>query len=417
MVTISQNDRDILCRLAEQKAMIAALPVQQERRREWSRMNRNVPGKPMLWVNEICWHEMDVDGELTLQTRAPFARKIEAMLRQELYMWRHLQGDMVVEPVMTCPLVINDSAFGISEDVDTAKTDPASGIVSRHFHVQISKEADIEKIRMPVVQYDAAQTLEREQAIKSIFEGILPVARRGAPGFWFAPWDELIRWTGVSEAMMDLIERPEYMHAVLERLTAAYLCKLDQYEQQNLLSLNNTACRVGSGGYGVTDEIPLAGYDSAHVRPGDLWGCGTAQIFSDVSPDMHWEFALQYEIRWMRRFALNYYGCCEPLHNKLDVLARIPNLRKVSMSPWADLGKAMEKAGRRYVWSLKPSPAILAEDRWRPDAVREELRRKLEALKGQAVEVILKDISTVRYQPRRLWEWVEIAREVTAEYC
>jgi hypothetical protein len=105
------------------------------------------------------------------------------------------------------------------------------------------------------------------------------------------------------------------------------------------------------------------------------------------------------------------------LHNKLDVLARIPNLRKVSMSPWADLGKAMEKAGRRYVWSLKPSPAILAEDRWRPDAVREELRRKLEALKGQAVEVILKDISTVRYQPRRLWEWVEIAREVTAEYC
>ena len=86
------------------------------------------------------------------------------------------------------------------------------------------------------------------------------------------------------------------------------------------------------------------------------------------------------------------------------------------MSPWADLNKTMEKAGGRYVWSLKPSPAILAEDRWRPDAVREELHRKLDILKGQAVEVILKDISTVRYHPQRLWEWVKIAEEVTSEY-
>jgi len=416
MIKISQNDREILRRLAAQKASIAALPVQQERRREWTRMNRNAPGKPMLWINEICWHEMDVDGELILQAQDPFAQKIESALRQELYVWRHLQGDTIVDPVMKCPLVIRDSAFGISEDVDTVKTDPASGIVSRHFHVQISKEADIEKIKMPVVLYDAAQTAAREEVMKSIFDGVLPVERCGVPGFWFAPWDELIRWTGVSEAMMDLIERPEYMHVVLERLTTAYLCKLDQYEQQNLLALNNTGCRVGSGGYGATDEIPMVGYDPSHVRAHDLWGCGTAQIFSDVSPDMHWEFALQYEIRWMRRFALNYYGCCEPLHNKLDVLARIPNLRKVSMSPWADLNKAMEKASRRYVWSLKPSPAILAEDRWRPAAVREELHRKLDILKGQAVEVILKDISTVRYHPQRLWEWVKIAEEVTAEY-
>jgi hypothetical protein len=32
------------------------------------------------------------------------------------------------------------------------------------------------------------------------------------------------------------------------------------------------------------------------------------------------------------------------------------------------------------------------------------------------VEIIMKDISTVRYQPRRLWEWADIAGQVAREY-
>jgi len=29
----------------------------------------------------------------------------------------------------------------------------------------------------------------------------------------------------------------------------------------------------------------------------------------------------------------------------------------------------------------------------------------------------MKDISTVRYQPQRLWEWAQIAAEVTEKYA
>ena len=32
------------------------------------------------------------------------------------------------------------------------------------------------------------------------------------------------------------------------------------------------------------------------------------------------------------------------------------------------------------------------------------------------VEVIMKDISTVRYEPQRLWEWSQMATELTAQY-
>ncbi len=46
---------------------------------------------------------------------------------------------------------------------------------------------------------------------------------------------------------------------------------------------------------------------------------------------MHEEFALKYEMRWLEQFEVNYYGCCEPLHNRMDIVSKISNLRKVSM--------------------------------------------------------------------------------------
>jgi len=135
-----------------------------------------------------------------------------------------------------------------------------------------------------------------------------------------------------------------------------------------------------------------------------------------VSPAMHMEFALKYELRWLERFGLNYYGCCEPLHTKIDVLRAIPNLRKVSVSPRCDVGKMVEGTGGAYVLSIKPNPAILATDRFNEDLARQELRAALDPARGCSVEVIMKDISTVRYDPRRLWRWCEIAMEVVREY-
>jgi hypothetical protein len=41
----------------------------------------------------------------------------------------------------------------------------------------------------------------------------------------------------------------------------------------------------------------------------------------------------------------------------------------------------------------------------------------LDAARGCHVELIMKDISTVRYHPRRLWEWARIAMEVAEEFA
>ena len=67
--------------------------------------------------------------------------------------------------------------------------------------------------------------------------------------------------------------------------------------------------------------------------------------------------------------------------------------------------------------SYKPNPAVFAYDVWHPNQARRELRELLERGRGCHVEIIMKDISTVRYDPKRLWEWSEIAMEMAQEFA
>ena len=113
---------------------------------------------------------------------------------------------------------------------------------------------------------------------------------------------------------------------------------------------------------------------------------------------------------------LNCYGCCEPLHNKMHLMRTIPNIRKVSMSPWVNLDQASERMGKDMVFSAKPNPAVLAMDHWDPKFARDDLRKICDKTRNNVVEIILKDITTVRRQPQRLWEWAEIAMQVAQEY-
>lgn len=415
-IELTPKDTDILRGLASELAEIASLPLHQEKAQLWQKLNDLQSNRPMVWINEICWHEMNVDDELTLVAEHPWAQDQERDLRRLLYQWRHLPADMIVSDRLGCPLAVHSTDFGIVEDVDIVETDAASDVVSRHFNVQIQDFDDLEKIQMPVLTHNEAATEYRYQAMCEVYDGILPVRKTGQTHIWFAPWDYLIRWWGVQQAMMDLIERPDLVHAAVDRLVDAWMVELDQFESMNLLSLDANNTRIGSGGYGYTDQLPGEPFDAEYVRPMNMWGCSNAQIFSDVSPQMHWDFAIEHDLRWLERWGLTYYGCCEPLDGKVDILRRIPNLRKISISPWCDTARVVETVGTDFVISRKPSPAVFAEDTWHPERARGELRDFLEQTRGCHVELIMKDISTVRYQPRRLWEWASIAMEVVEEY-
>jgi hypothetical protein len=417
-ISLKKAEKELLRSLVAELSRIAALPVHREKAELWRRLNDLQSARPMVWINEIPWHEMNVNGELTLRTEHPWARELETRLRRTIYQWRHLAGDMIVGEELECPLAIHSTDFGIHEEVDVVRTDAASDIVSRHFHIQIRQPEDVQKIRMPTVTHDVETTAVTFQAMQDLFGDIMPVRKVGQTHIWFTPWDYLIRWWGLEEAMLDLIERPDMVNAAVERMTDAWMVELDQLEAQNLLSLDCNNTRIGSGGYGYTSALPDGRYDPQRVRPHNMWGCSNAQIFSEVSPEMHWEFALRHDLRWLARWGLTYYGCCEPVSNKINLLRKIPNLRKISMSPWNDFDRAVREMRGDYVFSFKPNPAIFAEEEWDPARARAELERVLDKTRGLChVEIIMKDISTVRYKPERLWDWARLAMEVAEAYA
>ena len=243
-----------------------------------------------------------------------------------------------------------------------------------------------------------------------LLDGVLGVRMQGIFPV-FSPWDAIAQWRGAEAVLTDLAERPGHAHRIMERLTTSMLATLDQLEAKGFLGTGQATIHC-TGSY--SDELPAAGYDPRTPRARDLWTCGMAQIFSGVSPAMHQEFELDYAVRWYARFGLVYYGCCEPLDGKLDLVRRIPRVRKVSMSPWVNVERGAERMGKDLVFSRKPSPALVAVDSWDPGAVQADLEHTVRACRrhGTPVELVLKDISTVRYQPRRLWEWAEIASGV-----
>ena len=416
-IILTPAEKETLKSLGRKISEISADPVNKERAELWKNLNDLESKRPMVWINEIPWHEMNVNDELTLRTEHPWARDLEVRLRRTIYQWDHLQGDMIVSPFIECPLVIHSTDFGIIEDVEVAKTDEANDIYSRHFEIQIHDMDDLEKIKMPQITHYEKATEYSFNAMSEVFDGIIPVKKVGQTHIWFTPWDYLIRWWGVQEAMMDLAMRPEMVHAFVDRMVDAWMVELDQFVEQNLLSLDCNNTRIGSGGYGYISDLP-GDADPEHVQPGDMWGCSNAQIFSEVSPQMHWDFAIEHDMRWLKRWKHTYYGCCEPLDGKVDILRRIPNLRKVSVSPWSNTARAVEKMGDSYVMSRKPNPAILAESSWDPGRAEGEIRDFLDKAERKChVELIMKDISTVRYEPQRLWEWADIASRLAEEYA
>jgi len=386
MSTIKKHDKEILRKLGMELAESAADPVNDIRRKIHSDINAMKKGRPSITIFQEPWNELNVNGVLDLHCTDEFCQTIEKDMRRTLYKWREYPGDMVISAESVQGYCINDTGFGITEDADIEKTDDSNDVVSRHFNIQINNETDIDKIKKPVISHDEAKTEEQYQKRCEIFEGILNVRKAGITSFWFAPWDQIVGWTGVQEILMDLIMRPEYVHQLVGHLVDCWIARLDQLEEQGLLEF-------------PTSEMEVS---------------GAAQIFSEVSPEMHGEFALQHEARFFQRFGKVHYGCCEPLHNKVDVCAEyLPNMSQISMSPWVDFEKGAANVKDRFIFGWRPNPAFLAHENWDLDIVRKDLEDKLAIAHdhGCTVAIYLKDISTVAYQPQRLGEWNRVAKE------
>ncbi|MEK6645582.1 MAG: hypothetical protein AABY84_02785 [Candidatus Firestonebacteria bacterium] len=415
-VKITAHDKNIICTLATRVAEIASLPVQNENRKMWIRINRLERVRPLIHIQAIApdiWEELIPNKQL--QCIDSFCREQEMELRKKIYCWENFRDDRVVDDIVVCPIISNYNT-GCGIEIGILK--PKDNIGAHAFLPVIVEERDIEKIQTKSEIYvDWKETNTLFELLYNLYGDILKVEKRGFDFFNFAPMDMFIRWRGIEQMFMDLLDRPKWVHEGLERITTRYLGELEQLEKMNVLSLSNGNTRLGSGGYGWTDQLPQKDFDGAHVRIKDMWARAATQIFTEIiSPEMHYEFAIQYEKRLLERFGLSCYGCCEPLHKKMSVVRKIRNLRRVSMSPWVDIEVASREVGRDLVYTHKPNPAIVSMEQWHPDLAREKLKDAFEKTRNNILEVNLQDIHTVRNEPNRLTEWRNIAFELAEEY-
>jgi hypothetical protein len=410
---ITQKEKEILRKLASRYMEIATLPVQREKMALWKALNRGKMQRPMVVLDQLPWHELNNEGELTCLAQNSFCKGLEWDLRSTIYKWEHFPVDMVVEPFITIPKSIINTGYGIGADEEILRTDLTGGIVSHHYNNQIKTEEDICKIKdMQIFHNEEGSKLYMEQA-QDIFSGIAPIRQSGGLQFHLGVWDALSTFMGVENIYYDLVDRPEFIHKVMERITSSVIAGI---EQTNNLAVYNDTANTCHCSFVYNDELlPDFGAGKGHVSQ-NSWAFGLAQLFTSVSPAVTEEFELPYISRMAEYFGMIYYGCCDRLDDRLDLVKKIPHVKKVSCSPWSNRDVFAEKIGPALVMSNKPTPALVAGDAFEPEAVRKDLEWTLTAAKRNNVnlEFILKDISTVQYQPKRLTEWADIAMEVVS---
>jgi hypothetical protein len=406
----SKHDRKILRDLAKKVAEIAAWPVMAERRRMWKQHSSLHRIRPMMLVfPEGSWRELLPDSALKCSDKA--ARQIEFDLRTRIYTHENFHDDSVIEAEWVVSKAVSSTGWGL-EARWRFSNDPLG---ARTFDPVIHSPADLKKLKFPEVRYDDAETQRRLATMEELFGDILDVKLKGVARISYHLMNQYTALRGLQQVMMDMIENPGMLHDAMAFFEEGHRRVLKQYIGLDLLSLNNDGTYHSSGGNGYSDELPAAGFDGRHVRPCDMWASAEAQEMAQVSPEMHDEFATAYEKRLLEPFGLTGYGCCEDLTAKLEYVLRIPHIRRISISPWADVDACAEKLGGDYIFSWKPHPAHLA-GRFDAEMIREYIRHALEVTRHCVVEMILKDTHTCDNHPERFTEWTRIARELVESY-
>lgn len=403
-LTISARERDLLRRLAGRVAELADRPIENEKRSLWYKHNALEKVRPLLFCDpENGWSEIVTPDQLHCEHE--LARTWEHLLRKEIFWGEQMGDDRVIQPWFNVGWVYSRSDWGLHE---TNIGGDQGG--ARRWDSPVLSVADLEKLSYQTIQIDRRASMELLAVAHDTLADVLPVRRR-QDWYWTLgmTW-EAIKLRGLEQIMVDMYEQPELLHRLMAFLRDGTFNMVKFLEQEGLYTLNNEGDYVGSGGFGWTTALPAADF-SGQVRARDMWCLSESQETIGVSPRMFEEFVFQYQRPIMEYFGLVCYGCCEPVHDRWYLLKQVPNLRRVSVSPWCDRAQMAANLQDRYIYSLKPHPGLLAGDRFDENAIRADIRDALSKTEGCHLEIIMKDNHTLRNDPGRAIAWCRIVRQ------
>lgn len=408
MPVTASDDVQTLRELAHRYAEAAADPVQDERRDLWRRHNALQPTRPLIYLRGgRCWSE--VDEVSRLRCTEPLLAGVERQMRQALF--RHTCGDDgIIEPWITIRASYKVAGWGM----DIERHRPAEAKGSWKHDPPIRDEADIDKLLSPTHEIDESATAQRAERLAEAIGDIVPIHVDRAP--FYRVWSgdlasDLGHLRGIEQFMYDMMDRPKWLHRLLAHFRDGILRAHAQAEEAGDWSLAEHENQAEPYAADLEDPDP----NVTGVSRDRLWVYMAAQEYELISPSMHDEFLLQYQLPILSAFGLSAYGCCENLTDKIDMLRQVPNLRRIAAAPRADLARFAEQVGTDYVISWRPNPAETVSIGFDADRIVRDTRRACEICRGLHWDITLKDVDTVQDDPRRLGQWVDIVRRIIEE--
>ncbi|MCU0522338.1 MAG: hypothetical protein MUF84_16790 [Anaerolineae bacterium] len=405
---MSVRDYAILRDLAERYREIAADPIMDMRRDLWRRHNSLKRTHTLIYVRAFGWQEMP---QSRLHCADPFYRAYEDFFRQSLFRYT-FKDDFISEPWVTVRAACVTPPEGVW-GLASPRTHSAEARGSFVWDAPLKTESDIDRLIEPHHAIDEAETARRLEKLDDAIGDILTLSVDRQPAYVMWEGDistQLAYLRGLEQMMWDMMDRPEWLHRLLAHMRDGILRTHEEAERAgdwSLIAHQNQAMPY-------VEELKDPTANGEPVDRKQLWIFMASQETTAVGPKQFEEFMLRYQIPIMAPFGLAAYGCCEDLTRKIEVLRQIPNLRRIAVSPMANVARCAAQIGQDYVLSYRPSPTDMVGYGFDETKVRDMLSRDLDACGDCHVDITLKDVETVQGDPDRIRRWVDVTREVIA---
>lgn len=409
------TDREILKPLVDRVLELAGRQKEQFKKELWAKFNALQPADkiPVCVTFELIpgpqWDLMF--GANHLRCRAPMARQIEFDLKKRAWAAANVPDDHVLWPVAFVAAV---EAAPHDWGVPIVWHGSGDELGAKQIVAPFADGIDIGRLRRPVTQVDEAATKARVSEVCELLGGRLPVQVR-YPRLADAPFDKAVEMRGLENLLLDAYDAPQQLHELMDFITGAIVADHRHREEHGWIN----APLDPSGKYQMVPvprhicACPAVDFTDRKLRVCDEWAYVSAQTSSGLGPDMYEQFVNPYNARIADLYTNKtvYYHGCECLDQKLDAIAKLPNLRRHHVSPWSSLPKAVEKYQGSVVLEVHvhPSEVIFNASR---EEMQHEVARLIKESAGQPMCLNLSDIHTLAGNPATLKHWAQAAQDV-----
>jgi hypothetical protein len=424
--SLSGEEISRLRALAQRQAELAALPIMEVRKKLWTDMNDSKAGARPPFAIESRTFDRDFLPDSLLQCTSEYGRTLERNFLRHIRHHEILNDDHVCPDTLDMDWHIWCDEFGIQ--IETARARDSEGVpTGYHFKHPIK---DLEKdgfnmIKPAVFGIDRESSLAEKSFLEAVFGDILPVVicckvYGGSYGNNYLT-QRLMRLMSMETFFLAMYDCPDKLHGIMSLMRDNARRQALWAEEEGLLVLNNGNQCTCNTCFNFTTLLPKRKV-AGEVRLSDLWVGMDSQETVGVSPDLFHEFIFPYYCDLAELYGLVYWGCCEPTDPIWETsLSKLPNLKAVSVSRWADQRFMAEAlSGKGVVYSRKPNPNILGVgERLNEEAWAAELRSTLDAVAGKEVNVefVVRDVYSMQGNLGKARRAVEIAQREIDRVC